>query len=242
MSASSMVATLATRETFYCLDPLDVAMTDRGADREEPIGEPVVRSDPAVTGERAEEAVGFDPDDPDDLAAAARTVREFASDAIGDDHVLMLRGAAACAALVRGLDSYTAAAERAGDGVSVAFVRKWARVHALPQSIRRHVARGEIAPSAAKNVARVSGEARYVLAFAILDGGLTVREVRAIASEVNDGRPIAEALWERGVTLGELTVALPEATYVELRQRASMEDTEPDEIVAEALSAYFERE
>ena len=217
-------------------------MTDRKADREEPIGEPVVRSDPAVTGDRAAEAVGFDPDDPDDLAAAERTVREFATDAIGDDHVLMLRGAAACAALVRGVDSYTAAAERAGDEVSVAFVRKWARVHALPQSIRRHVARGEIAPSAAKHVARVSGEARYLLAFAILDGGLTVREVRAIASEVNDGRPIAEALRERGVALGEVTVTLPERTYVDLRRRASRENTDPDDIIVEALSAYLEGE
>ncbi|MDF1503171.1 hypothetical protein PYV61_09465, partial [Roseisolibacter sp. H3M3-2] len=49
----------------------------------------------------------------------------------GGDH------AAACAALVRGVGSYKEAAERAGGGVSVAFIRKWARVHDLPQAIRR---------------------------------------------------------------------------------------------------------
>jgi len=58
-----------------------------------PVGEPVVRSDPAVTGERAAEAVGFDPDDPDSVAEAAETVARFAAGDVGDDdHVLMLRG------------------------------------------------------------------------------------------------------------------------------------------------------
>lgn len=214
-------------------------MTDKEVDRDEPVGKPVVRADPAVTGERAAEAVGFDPADPEDLQAAARTVREFATESVGDDHVLMLRGAAACAALVRGLDSYTAAAERAGDGVSVAFVRKWSRVHALPQAIRRHVARGEIAPSAAKHIARVPGAERYVLAFAVLDGGLTVREVRTIASEVNDGRPTEEALRDRDVTPGALSIELPTDSYLELRKRASMENTTPGAVIDEALQAFF---
>jgi len=63
------------------------------ADRRSPVGEPVVRSDPAVTGERAAEAVGFDPDDPDSVAEAAETVARFAAGDVGDDdHVLMLRG------------------------------------------------------------------------------------------------------------------------------------------------------
>ena len=116
----------------------------RPADRKEPVGAPVVRADPAVTGERAREAVGFDPDDPESLEEAAETVRAFASDTVGsNDNVYMLRGAAACAALVRGVGSYKAAAERAGGNASVAFIRKWARVHDLPQAIRRHVARGE---------------------------------------------------------------------------------------------------
>ncbi|MEF8779756.1 MAG: hypothetical protein V5A46_03655 [Haloferacaceae archaeon] len=214
-------------------------MTDTGADRTEPIGEPVVRADPEVTGDRAEEAVAFDPDDPDSLAAAERTVREFARDAAGDDHVWMLRGAAACAALVRGVGSYTGAAERAGEDVSVSFVRKWARLHDLPQSIRRHVARGEIAPSAAKHVARVSGEARYLLAFAVLDADLTVREVRAIASAVNDGVPVGRALREADVSPGELTVSLPASTYVELRRRASLESVRPSELISTALEECF---
>ena len=81
------------------------------ADREEPVGAPVVRADPAVTGERASEAVGFDPDDPESVAEAAATVRAFAQNTAGaEDNVYMLRGAAACAALVRGVGSYKAAA------------------------------------------------------------------------------------------------------------------------------------
>ncbi|WP_418281758.1 DUF7119 family protein [Halorubrum sp. DTA98] len=210
------------------------------ADRRSPVGEPVVRADPEITGERAAEAVGFDPNDPDSVAEAAETVGRFATgDVAGDDHVLMLRGAAACAALVRGTGSYKAAAERAGDGVSVAFIRKWARVHDLPQAIRRHVARGHIAPSAAKHVARVGGEDRYLLAWAVLDADLTVREVRSIASTVNDGTDAERALRTAGVDVGELTLRLPTDAYVELRRRAAMRNVEPGVIVGEALSDYF---
>jgi hypothetical protein len=211
------------------------------ADREEPVGEPVVRADPSVTGERAREAVGFDPDDPESVQLAAETVRAFSENTVGaEDNVYMLRGAAACAALVRGVGSYKRAAERAGGDVSVPFIRKWARVHDLPQSIRRHVARGEIAPTAAKHIARVSGDARLALAWATLDGDLTVREVRRIASAVNDGTSAADALADHGVTLGELTVRLPPALYLELRRRASLENVPPDDVLADALAAYFD--
>ncbi|KAB1197942.1 MULTISPECIES: hypothetical protein [Haloferax] len=210
------------------------------ADRREPVGEPVVRGDPAVTGERAREAVGFDPTDPESVEEAARTVRSFSESSAGDDHVLMLRGAAACAALVRGVGSYKQAAEMAGGDVTVSFIRKWARVHDLPQSVRRHVARGHIAPTAAKHIARVSGDARLYLAWATLDGDLTVREVRRLASEVNDGTSAVDALTDHGVDVGSLSVSLPPSVYLELRRRASLEDAEPGDVIADALTDYFD--
>ena len=210
------------------------------SDRETPVGTPVVRADPTVTGERAAEAVGFDPDDSESVAEAADVVHEFATGALGGtDHVLMLRGAAACAALVRGLGSYKAAAEAAGEGVTVSFIRKWARVHDLPQSIRRHVARGHIAPTAAKHIARVSTDDRYLLAWASLDADLTVRDIRSIASAINSGDDTETALRNHDVTPGELTMTLPRAEYIELRHRASMENREPGAVVADALAAYF---
>jgi hypothetical protein len=211
-------------------------------DRESPVGAPVIRGDPTVTGQRPEEAVEFDPDDPESLETAAETVGQFASDAAGEaDTVFMLRGAAACAALVRGEGSYKAAAERAGGDATVAFIRKWSRVHDLPRSIRKHVAMGEIAPTAAKHIARVAGEARLQLAWAVLDHDLTVRQVRSVASDVNDGTPVADALAAEGITLGELTVELPPAVYRELRRRAALEDVEPDDVIADALQRRFER-
>jgi hypothetical protein len=209
-------------------------------DRESPIGAPVIRGDARVTGARADEAVAFDPDDPESLAEAARTVTAFASGELGDDHIFMLRGAAACAALVRGEGSYKAAAARAGDSVSVSFIRKWARVHDLPRPVRRHVALGHIPPTAAKHIARVAGDARLQLAWACVDHGLTVREVRAIASEVNDGRDVDDALRERGVTPGELTVELPQTIYRELRSRAALDDCDPGDLVADALRSEFD--
>ncbi|MGM0591401.1 MAG: DUF7119 family protein [Halobacteriota archaeon] len=215
----------------------------RPVDRESPVGEPVVRADPSVTGDRARDAVGFDPDDPESVALAAETVHAFATNTIGaTDNVYMLRGAAACAALVRGVGSYKAAAERAGGDVSVAFIRKWARVHDLPRSVRRQVAMGNIAPTAAKHIARVSGDARFYLAWAALDGDLTVREVRQLASAVNTGTPVEDALADHGVTLGELSMRLPPEQYLELRRRASLYNRAVGDLVAEALDSYLAEE
>ncbi len=206
-------------------------------DRESPVGEPVIRRDPQVAGEKA---VRFDPDDPESLEEAADTVRRFASNTAGsEDNVYMLRGAAACAALVRGTGSYKTAAERAGGEATVSFIRKWARVHDLPRSIRRHVALGEIAPTAAKHIARVSGESRFLLAWAALDHDLTVREIRSIASRVNEGTSVEAALQAEGIDLGRLTVSLPPDTYRELRRRSALEGTDPDEIIDRALEEYL---
>ena len=223
-------------------------MADEGVDtpptdRDSPVGEPVIRGDPSLTGERAREAVQFDPDDSESLELAAETVHAFSQNTAGaDDNVFMLRGAAACAALVRGTGSYKAAAERAGDDVTVSFIRKWSRVHDLPQSIRRHVARGQIAPSAAKHIARVSGTARLHLAWAVLDHEMTVRQVRSVASDVNDGENVKRALARRGITLGELTLTLPSDIYCELRRQASLSDRAPGDVAGEALAAYLEDE
>ena len=207
------------------------------ADRESPVGEPVIRRDPRVAGESA---VQFDPTDAESLAEAADTVQRFATNTVGsEDNVYMLRGAAACAALVRGTGSYKAAAERADGEATISFIRKWARVHDLPRSIRRHVALGEIAPTAAKHIARVSGESRFLLAWATLDHDLTVREVRAIASRVNDGTSVEDALAAEGIDLGALSVSIPPDTYRELRRHAALEEVDPDDIVAEALEEYL---
>jgi hypothetical protein len=210
-------------------------------DRESPVGAPVIRGDPEVAGQRPEEAVEFDPDDPESLAAAAETVGKFAeSTAGGTDTIFMLRGAAACAALVRGEGSYKAAAGRAGGEATVAFIRKWSRVHDLPRSIRKHVAMGQIAPTAAKHVARVSGESRLLLAWSILDHDMTVRQVRSVASDVNSGESVERALEREGITLGKFTLTLPADVYRKLRRQAALEDVEPDDIAAEALGNWFE--
>jgi hypothetical protein len=213
------------------------------ADRESPVGKPVIRGDPRLTGERAEQAVQFDPSDPESLAIAAETVGQFADNTAGaEDNVFMLRGAAACAALVRGEGSYKAAAARADGGATVSFIRKWARVHDLPRSIRKYVAMGRIAPTAAKHIARVHGEARYQLAWAVLDHDLTVREVRAIASDVNDGASVEQALADRGVELGRISLSLPPEVYRELRRRAALGDVDPEDVVTRALRSTLDGE
>ncbi|MDS0476793.1 hypothetical protein [Natrinema sp. 1APR25-10V2] len=209
-------------------------------DRESPVGAPVIRGDESVAGTRAREAVQFDPDDPESLADAAETVRQFAGGESGDDHLYMLRGAAACAALVRGEGSYKAAAERAGGDATVSFIRKWARVHDLPRSVRKQVALGQIAPTAAKHIARVAGESRLLLAWATLDGNLTVRDVRSVASAVNDDVPLDQALADHGITLGQLEVILSPSTYRDLRRRASIDGVDPGQIVTDALEQYLE--
>lgn len=208
-------------------------------DRESPVGAPVIRGDASITGERAAEAVQFDPDDPESVAHAAETVASFAASSDAD-HLDMLRGAAASAALVRATGSYKAAAERAGDDITVPFIRKWARVHDLPRAIRIQVARGNIAPTAAKHIARVAGEERYHLAWATLDHDLTVREVRALASAVNDGQRVDEALADSGVEAGRIGLSLPLPVYRELRRRAAVEGREPDDLVVLALESWFE--
>jgi len=209
-------------------------------DRESPVGQPVIRGDAAVTGDRADAAVGFDPDDPDSVSEAAATVRAFAETAAdGGDQLYMLRGAAACAALVRGVGSYKVASERTDGVATVSFIQKWARVHDLPRAIRRCVAMGKLAPSAAKHVARVAGDARYQLAWAALDNELTVHEVRAIASEVNDGSTAEAALEAHGVTPGELTISLPPEIYRRLRRAAVIDCVDADEVVAAALAEYL---
>ncbi|NHX37210.1 MULTISPECIES: DUF7119 family protein [Halolamina] len=208
-------------------------------DRRSRVGEPVVRADPEITGERADEAIDFDPDDPESVERAAEVLAAFADGDATGDYLDMLRGAAACAALVRGVGSYRDAAARA-DGVSVSFIRTWARVHDLPQSVRRHVARGDIAPSAAKHLARVDGTARLDLAWATLDHDLTVREVRSLASRVNDGVPAREALREEGIELGGIDLSLPVEQYRELRREASMRNETPGELLAEALAERYD--
>jgi hypothetical protein len=210
-------------------------------DRESPVGRPVIRGDPSLTGEHAERAVAFDPEDPGSLAQAAETVRQFSQNTAGSaDNVYMLRGAAACAALVRGEGGYKAAAERAGGDATVAFIRKWSRVHDLPRSIRRHVAMGEIAPTAAKHIARVSGENRLLLAWSLLDHDMTVRTVRSVASAVNDGAPIEDALATEGITLGEMGLDLPKDEYSRLRRQAALDGVEPGELVAQALDVHLD--
>ena len=209
------------------------------ADRRSPVGKPVIRGDPDITGQTPAEAVQFDPDDPDSVALAADTVARFATNSVGDDdHVYVLRGAAACAALVRGVGSYKTAAERTDGAATVSFIRKWARVHDLPRSVRLHVARGDIAPTAAKHIARVAGEARFHLAWAVLDADLTVREVRAIASTVDDDTPIEQALRAHGVEPGHLDVDLSLDAYCELRRQATLEGRPPGAVIADALAAY----
>lgn len=216
-------------------------MTDRSSragppdSRREPVGAPVVRGDPEITGAHADEAAAFDPDDPESLAEAVTIVRDFNDRSAEADHLTMLKGAAACAALVRGAGSYKAAASRAE--VPVSFLRKWARVHDLPISVRRNIARGEIAPSAAKHIASLTGNARFLVAWAAIDHDLAVAEVRSVTSEVSSGTSVEEALAARGIDLGRITIRLPPDIYRELRRRASLANRPLDDLLVEILEA-----
>ena len=105
----------------------------------------------------------------------------------------------------------------------------------MPADRPRQVVSGEIAPTAAKHIARVSGESRFLLAWATLDHDLTVREVRAAASRINDGEGVDVALDAEGVDLGRMSVSLPPDAYRELRRRAALEDSDPGTVIAEAL-------
>lgn len=210
-------------------------------DREEPIGEPVVRGDPAITGPHAQDAIRFDPNDPESLDLAVTIVREFASDPHGPpDHLSMLRGAAACAALVRGTGSYKAAAARIGDAVTVSFLRKWARVHDLPIEIRRYIAQGDIPPSAAKELARLRGSERFVIAWTILDNDITVDDVRRIVTRINNGETVETALDAMNITPGSFTVTLPLPVYQEFRRLVGIQNETPDHIIATVLEDWIE--
>lgn len=215
-------------------------MTDEEGDsavpteRNSPVGEPVIRGNPAVTGTGESEALDFDPEDPESLETATELVTSFAEADTGElDRLSMLRGAAACAVLVRGEGSYRAAARRAGEGASVSFVRTWARVHDLPRAVRRHVAAGDIAPSTAKHIARLTGTARLHLAWAAIDHDMTVREVRDVVGDVHDGESVESALATRGHRLGQLTIELPPTEYCLLRREASLAGKTPGDAVVE---------
>lgn len=215
--------------------------TPVSTDRDSPVGKPVIRGDPAITGRDTSAAVQFDPEDSESLRVAEATVREFAQSAGDEDSIFMLRGAAACAALVRGEGSYKAAAERAGEEVTVPFVRTWSRVHDLPRAIRRHVAAGDIVPSAARHIARLTGTARLHLAWATMDHDLTVREVRDVVSDVHAGASVESALDSRGYQLGNVTLELPPDEYCLVRQQASLEGKTPSDVVGAALIEWFEK-
>lgn len=209
-------------------------------DRESPVGEPVVRGDSEVLGERASEALRLDPEDPESVDLAADLVGVFGANPDADtDSLYLLRGAAACAVLVRALGSYTAAAERAGADVTVSFVRKWARVHDLPRPIRIQVATGELAPSAAKHIARLQGTDRCSLAWAAVDHDLTVREVRRIVSERAAGDALEAVLARHGIDLGRLEVDLDPEVYRRLRRAAATEGEEPERLVEAAVRDYL---
>lgn len=211
-----------------------------GGDREEPVGEPVVRGDPSITGTHAKEAIRFDPTDSESLELAVDIVREFATAPHGPpDHLSMLRGAAACAALVRGTGSYKAAAERVGDSVSVSFLRKWARVHDLPIEIRRYIAQGDIAPSAAKELARLRGTDRFVIAWTILDHDITVDEVRRIVTRINNGESIEATLGQMEIPPGSITVTLPLDVYRDFRRHVGRQNNTPDTVITTVLKEWI---
>ena len=79
----------------------------------------------------------------------------------------------------------------------------------------------------------------FLLAWATLDHDLTVREVRSVASRVNEGKSVKAALRSKGIDLGAMELSLPPATYRELRRHAALEDISPGDIVRAALEEYL---
>ncbi|MFP4218142.1 MAG: hypothetical protein ACLFR6_04805 [Salinarchaeum sp.] len=207
---------------------------DLPADRESPVGAPVVRGNEAVAGDRAEDAIRFDPDDPDSLERATVEIQTFAEISASDaERLSILRGAAACAALVRGEGSYKAAAKRTD--VPVSFIRKWARVHDLPRAVRVTVADGALAPTAAKHIARLEGPLRYDLTWATLQHDLSVREVRTLASALKSGDDPDAVFAAHGIDLCGLHLECPRPVYRELHRRAALEERPIEAVIADAI-------
>jgi len=210
-------------------------------DRESPVGSPVIRGDESVAGTRAREAVQFDPDDPESLADAAETVRRFAGGETNDDHLYMLRGAAACAALVRGEGSYkkppnapaaTLPSPLSASGLASTISR--ARSANRSHSVRSPRQPPNTSPASAANHGSSSSRG--------LPSTETSPSATSAASPARSTmvppsiRPSTNTI----LPLGRLELTLSPVTYRALRRRASIDDVNPGELVTEALEQYFE--
>jgi len=69
-----------------------------------------------------------------------------------------------------------------------------------------------------------------------------VRDIRSVASAINNGTDVEAALRNHDIEPGGLSMGLPPELYIELRHRASMENREPGAVVADALAEYFATE
>ncbi|MFB6254968.1 MAG: hypothetical protein ABEI06_10195 [Halobacteriaceae archaeon] len=207
-------------------------------DRDSPIGRPVIRGDEEIVGEHAEEAEVFDPNNTDDVEKAISVLHSFVSSKTTNP-LLPLRAAAAAATLVRAETSYTDAATRVKDEIGVSFIRKWARVHDLPYAIRKQVAMGVLSPTAAKHIARLTGNDRELLAWTTIDNDLSVREVRSIVSDVMDGESLESAIKDHGIKLGSLTIAIDREAYCAVHREAALEDSEVDDIIEVAIRHWL---
>ncbi len=208
-------------------------------DRESPVGAPVIRGDESVTGTRARQAVQFDPDDPDSLEEAAKTVAEFASGASDDDHLYMLRRGSLCRTRSRRriVQGRCRACRRRRDGLVHPQMGARTRSSAVgPQAGRARENRAHSGEThrprrrRGTTVARVGFDRRR----SHRSGGPKHREFaqRRHTDPRGAGRVRRQT--------GELELTLSPPTYRDLRRRASIEDVEPGEIVTEALETYFE--